>query len=191
MYINRFDYVDKEDGLLLYTSADGLDWELKSDPLDEVIFADVTMAMAKVTEEGGVRIYYSIPAGNENEGWIGSAYSANGVDGWGFEGVLFESIDGNDISGPEVVVLDDDSFVMYFAKDIIINEDLSAETILTEIGSAFSVDGKGWVLNEDSSLAFSDDYEGMNKVTEESIISGTVVNPGIVKLDDGLSLIHI
>ena len=82
-------------------------------------------------------------------------------------------------------MLDDDSFVMYFAKDITINEDLSAETILTEIGSAVSVDGKGWVLNEDSSLAFSDDYEGMNKVTEESIISGAVVNPGIVRLDDG------
>ena len=182
MYINRFDYVDKEDALLLYTSVDGLNWELKSDPLDAVVFADVTMAMARVTEDGGVRVYYSIPTGNENEGWIGSAYSVNGVSDWVFEGTLFESIDG---TGPEVIKLDDDSFVMYFAKDIIKSEDLSAETILTEIGSAISVDGKNWVLNEDSSLIFSDDYEGMNKVIEESIISGTVLNPGIVRLDDG------
>ena len=185
MYVNRFDDVNKEDALLLYTSVDGLNWKLKSDPLDAVMFADVTMATARVTEDGGVRVYYSIPAGNENEGWIGSAHSVNGVDGWVFEGALFESIDGASISGPEVIELDDGSFVMYFAKDTIIREDLSAETVLTEIGSAVSVDGKSWILNEDSSLVFSDDYEGMNKVIEESVISGTVLNPGIARLDDG------
>ena len=185
MYVNRFDYVDKEDALLLYASVDGLNWELKGDPLDAVVFADVTMAMARVTEDGGVRIYYSIPAGNENEGWVGSAHSVNGVDGWVFEGALFESMDGTNISGPEVIELDDGSFAMYFAKDIIIREDLSAETVLTEIGSAVSVDGENWILNEGSSLVFSDDYEGMNKVTEASAISGTVLNPGIARLDDG------
>ena len=185
MYVNRFDYVDKEDALLLYTSVDGLNWELRSDPLDAMVFADVTMAMARVTEDGGVRIYYSIPAGNENEGWVGSAHSVNGVDGWVFEGALFESMDGTNISGPEVIELDDGSFAMYFAKDIVIREDLSAETVLTEIGSAVSADGKTWVLNEDSALVFSDDYEGMNKVTEASAISGTVLNPGIARLDDG------
>ena len=185
MYVNRFDYVDKEDALLLYASVDGLNWELKGDPLDAVVFADVTMAMARVTEDGGVRIYYSIPAGNENEGWVGSAHSVNGVDGWVFEGALFESMDGTNISGPEVIELDDGSFAMYFAKDIVIREDLSAETVLTEIGSAVSVDGENWILNEGSSLVFSDDYEGMNKVTEASAISGTVMNPGIARLDDG------
>ena len=186
MYINRFDYVDKEDALLLYTSADALNWELKSDPLDAVVFADVTMAMAKVTEDGGVRIYYSIPAGNEDEGSIGSAYSVNGVDSWVFEGALFGSIDGNDMSGPEVIMLDSGSFVMYFGKEITMSEDLSAETTLTEIGSAASVDGKNWVLNEGSSLVFSDDYEGMNKVSGATgSILGKVLNPGIVKLDDG------
>jgi len=185
MYVNRFDYVDKEDALLLYTSVDGLNWELKSDPLDAVVFADVTMATARVTEDGGVRIYYSIPAGNENEGWFGSAHSVNGVDGWVFEGALFESMDGSNISGPEVIELDDSSFAMYFAKDIVIGGGFQADIVLTEIGSAVSVDGKSWILNKDSSLVFSDDYEGMNKVIEDSVISGTVLNPGIARLDDG------
>lgn len=186
MYVNRFDYIDKEDALLLYTSINGINWELKSDPLDAVIFADVTMAMARVTEDGGVRIYYTIPEGNENEGWIASAYSANGIDGWVFEGALFESIDESNIYGPEVVELDDNSFVMYFSKDIIMHEDLSAETILTKITSAISVDEKIWNLDEDSSIVFSDDYEGMNKFIEGGdSIYGKALNPGVVRLDDG------
>ena len=91
MYVNRFDYVDKEDALLLYTSIDGINWELKSDPLDAVVFDGVKMVTALVSEDG-IRLYYNIPEGSENGGWVASSVSANGIDGWIYEGVLFESI---------------------------------------------------------------------------------------------------
>ena len=56
-----------------------------------------------------------------------------------FESIIWNGIElSNNIFGPEVIELDG-SFMMYFSKDIIVGEDLSAETKLTEIGSASSV----------------------------------------------------
>ena len=185
LYINRVGWDGKDDGFVLYTSIDGHDWVLKSDPLDAVVFDGVEVANAVGTDDGGVRIYFDVKVG----GGIASAYSVNGIDVWIDEGLIIESrIDSSVLSGAKVITTNN-GYRMYLAETTEVVEGVSGSrrAILVDrirIWGMSSVDGDDWVWDEEVALEYTEEQEGFGR----SSYVHSVSDPEIVQMDDGTFL---
>jgi len=185
LYINRVGWEGKADGFVLYTSVDGHDWVLKSDPLDAVVFDGVKVADAIITEDGGVRIYFDVRVG----GGIASAYSVNGMDAWIDEGLIIESRTGSSALSGAKVITTNDGYRMYLAETAEVVEGVSGSrrAVLVDrikIWGMSSVDGDDWVWDEGVALEYTEEKEGFGRNSYVHSVS----DPEVVRMDDGTFL---
>ena len=179
LYINRVGWEGKDNGFVLYTSIDGYNWELKSDPLDAVVFDGVKVANAFGTDDGGVRIYFDVKVG----GGIASAYSVNGIDAWIDEGLIIESrINSSVLSGAKVITTNN-GYRMYLVETTEVPNAFSS-TLEELLWGMSSVDGDDWVWDEEVTLEYTEEQEGFGR---NSYVYG-VSDPEIVQMDDGTFL---
>ena len=185
LYINRVGWEGKDDGFVLYTSIDGYNWELKSDPLDAVIFDGVKVANAFGTNDGGVRIYFDVKVGVG----IASAYSVNGIDAWIDEGLIIESRTGSSVLSGAKVIITNNGYRMYLAETTEVVEGVSGSrrAVLVDrikVWGMSSVDGDDWVWDEDVALEYTEEQEGFGRNSYVYSVS----DPEIVQMDDGTFL---
>jgi len=182
LYINRVGWDGKDDGFVLYTSVDGHDWVLKSDPLDAIVFDGVEVANAIITEDGGVRIYFDVKVGVG----IASAYSVNGIDAWIDEGLIIESRTGSSVLSGAKVIGTNNGYRMYLAETTEVVEGVSGSrrAVLVDrikVWGMSSVDGDDWVWDEEVALEYTEEQEGFGR----SSYVHSVSDPEIVQMDDG------
>ena len=168
MYIKRTGLQGSDDVVALYTSVDGNSWDLKTDSLSS-IFDSASFANAILTDDG-VRIYFDLEI-DSDEGGVGiaSALSENGIDGWVDEGLIIEprksfedlsAVEASTLSGAKVITTNSGEYRMYLTETFVVGFALDS---VSKVWGLSSQDGLVWSWDEEVTLEYSEDFEGVGK----------------------------
>ena len=183
MYIKRIGLQGTDDGVVLYTSVDGNEWNLKSNVLFAV-FNDATFANAILTEGGFVRIYFDLKIDDDGGGTgIASALSENGIDDWVNEGLIIEprksfedlsAVEASRLSGAKVMTTNTGEYRMYLTETFVVGFALDS---VSKVWGLTSDDGLEWSWDEKVTLEYSEDFEGVGKTIYVDSVSEVEVVP--------------
>ncbi|MSR86372.1 exo-alpha-sialidase [Candidatus Woesearchaeota archaeon] len=119
--------------LLFATSSDGLTWTRT-----EQLIADQTNVPSAVIKDGRIFAYH-VTWAEEIRNKIAVAISNDGGESWVFKKIIINDAQGNP-TDPDVVLLDDGSFRLYFTSQIPGNSDIQTFSALSEDGITFTLE---------------------------------------------------
>ena len=186
MYIKRVGLDGFTDGFVLFTSLNGADWDLETDSLSSV-FDGASFANAVLTNDGFVRIYFDLDIDSDQRGesgvGIASALSENGIDGWVDEGLIIEprrsfedlsAVEASTLSGAKVITTNSGEYRMYLTETFVVGFALDS---VSKVWGLTSTDGLVWSWDEEVTLEYSEDFEGVGKTTYVDGVSEVEIVP--------------